>query len=133
MRSFITYVQHSPPYVTLTKYVFIAIPMFSGSRNSLALSGRLDVEIGREKFKIAATKPDVPVSQFPYKTANKFHIFLMMSEKMERFLAYSEHVLRRSTPKFKMVESQTGSTYVFLQTKGSNKFRQRTFKQHRKS
>jgi hypothetical protein len=35
--------------------------MFSGSRNSIVLSGKIDVETGSEKFKTAAAKPDVPV------------------------------------------------------------------------
>ena len=34
--------------------------MFSGSGNSVVLSGRLDVESGSEKFEMAAAKPDVP-------------------------------------------------------------------------
>ena len=34
--------------------------MFSGSGNSVVLSGRLDVETGSKKFKMAAAKPEVP-------------------------------------------------------------------------
>ena len=37
-------------------------PIFTGSGNSVVLSGRFDVETGSEKFKMAAAKPDVPVS-----------------------------------------------------------------------
>jgi hypothetical protein len=51
--------------MTVTKYILMAIPMFSGSGNSMAISRRLDVETG-EKFKMAATKPDV--STFSRKT-----------------------------------------------------------------
>ena len=37
--------------------------MFSGSGNSMALSGSLHLETGSKKLKIAAAKPEVPVSQ----------------------------------------------------------------------
>jgi hypothetical protein len=53
----------------------MAIPMFLGSRNSAELSGRLfrlAVETGSEKFKMAAAKLDVPVSQLLYNIAQKF-------------------------------------------------------------
>jgi hypothetical protein len=46
--------------------------MFPGSGKSMAPSGRIDVEIGNEEIKIAAAKPDVPVSQLLYKIAKKF-------------------------------------------------------------
>ena len=38
--------------------------MFSWSRNSVVLSGRLDVETGNKKFKMATAKPEVPT--IPY-------------------------------------------------------------------
>ena len=38
----------------------------------MTLSGRLHLETGSEKFKMAATKPEVPVSQLLYKIAKKF-------------------------------------------------------------
>ena len=38
--------------------------MFSGSGNSVVLSGRLDVETGSKKFKMAYAKPEVPT--IPY-------------------------------------------------------------------
>ena len=34
--------------------------MFSGSGNSVVISGRFVVETGSDKFKMAAAKPDVP-------------------------------------------------------------------------
>ena len=37
--------------------------MFSGSVNSISLSGCLHLETGSKKFKMAAAKPEVPVSQ----------------------------------------------------------------------
>jgi hypothetical protein len=40
--------------VTVKKYTSVAIPMFWGSRKSMELSGRQDVETGSEKFKMAA-------------------------------------------------------------------------------
>jgi hypothetical protein len=46
--------------------------MFLGSRNSMALSGRLDVETGNEKFKMVAALSDVPVSQLLHKVAENF-------------------------------------------------------------
>jgi hypothetical protein len=36
------------------KYIIMAFPMFSGPRNSVMLSGRLDVGTGHDKFKMAA-------------------------------------------------------------------------------
>ena len=38
--------------------------MFSGSGSSVVLSGRLDVETGSKKFKMAAAKPEIPT--IPY-------------------------------------------------------------------
>ena len=38
----------------------------------MALSQRLHHETGSEKFKMAAAKPDILVSRFLYKIANKF-------------------------------------------------------------
>ena len=38
----------------------------------MVLSGRLDVETGNEKFKMAAAKPEVHVSWLLYKIAKKF-------------------------------------------------------------
>ena len=40
-----------------------ATPMFSGSGNSMALSGSLHLETGSKKFKMAAAKSEVLVSQ----------------------------------------------------------------------
>jgi hypothetical protein len=43
--------------MTVTKYISMAILMFLGSRNLMALAGRLlrlDVETGNETFKMAA-------------------------------------------------------------------------------
>jgi hypothetical protein len=48
-------------------------------------------------------------------------------------VAYCEHVLRRTTPKFKTADSQAGSTYRFLRPKDTKKIRKRTFKQLRKN
>jgi hypothetical protein len=49
-----------------------AICMFLGSGNSIILSGRLHFETGSEKFKMAAAKPDVPLSQLLCKIPKKF-------------------------------------------------------------
>ena len=38
----------------------------------MALSGSLHLESGSKKFKMAAAKPEVPVSQHLYKIAKKF-------------------------------------------------------------
>jgi hypothetical protein len=43
-----------------------------GLENLVALFVMLHLETGSEKFKIAAAKPDVPVSHLLYKTAKKF-------------------------------------------------------------
>jgi hypothetical protein len=43
--------------------------MFPGSGNSMAISGRLYLGTGSQKFKMVAAKPEVPVSQHLYKTA----------------------------------------------------------------
>jgi hypothetical protein len=52
-------------------------------------------------------------------------MFSMMPESIEYIASYCDYVLRRATPKFKMAESQAGST------KDRNKLFERTFKQHR--
>ena len=46
--------------IQFSKKIPTAIPLFSGSRNSVVPAGRLDVETGSEKFKMAAAKLDVP-------------------------------------------------------------------------
>jgi hypothetical protein len=48
--------------------------MFSGSRNSITLSGWIDVVTESQKFKKAAAKSDVLVSQLIYKMAKKFQL-----------------------------------------------------------
>jgi hypothetical protein len=57
----------------------MANPVFSGSENSMATWERLHLETGSQKFKMAAAKPKVPVSQRLYKIAKKFqrltHVF----------------------------------------------------------
>jgi hypothetical protein len=55
-----------------SKEIATANPMFSGSQNFVMLSGRTDVGTGSEKFKTAAAKPEVSVSQLIYKIAKKF-------------------------------------------------------------
>ena len=45
--------------------------MFSGSRYFMVLSGRLRHETGSEKLKMAAAKPEVPVSQLLSEIAKK--------------------------------------------------------------
>ena len=46
--------------------------MFSGSGNSMVLLVMLYLETGSEKFKMAAAKPEVLVSQFLGKIAKNF-------------------------------------------------------------
>jgi hypothetical protein len=51
-----TYDKPNSPCVTQTKYILIVIPMFSGWKNLMALSGmffRFDIEIGGENVKMA--------------------------------------------------------------------------------
>jgi hypothetical protein len=55
-----------------SKEIPTAICMFWGSGNSMALSRRLHIGTGSEKFKMAAAKPEVPVFQFLYKIAKNF-------------------------------------------------------------
>ena len=45
-----------------SKEIRKATPTFSGSGNSMALSGSLHLGTGSKKFKMAAAKPEVPVS-----------------------------------------------------------------------
>ena len=54
-----------------SKEIRKATPMFSGSGNSMALSGSLHLETGSKKFKMAAAKPEVPVSQLLSEIAKK--------------------------------------------------------------
>jgi hypothetical protein len=57
MRGFIIgrlYVKRNSSCVTVAQYILMATSMFLGSTNSMVLSGRLDVEAGSYKFKIAA-------------------------------------------------------------------------------
>ena len=56
-RGVITYDKCSAPSATVPKNILLAISMFFGSENSMTLSERflwLDVDIGSEKFKMAA-------------------------------------------------------------------------------
>jgi hypothetical protein len=59
------FIQDSKEYPT-------ANPVFLGSENSIAMSGRLHLETGSKIFKMAAAKPEVPVSRLLYKIAKKF-------------------------------------------------------------
>jgi hypothetical protein len=52
------------------------ICMFLGSGNSMALSGRLHLATGSPKVRMAAVKPEVPLSQLLYKIAKKFNSYL---------------------------------------------------------
>jgi hypothetical protein len=56
------------------KEIPTAICMFLGSGNSIALSERLHLETGDPKFKMAAVKPEVPISQLLHKIAKKFQL-----------------------------------------------------------
>jgi hypothetical protein len=55
-----------------SKEIPTAICMFWGSGNTMALSGRLQPRTGYQKFKMAATKPEVPVYQLVCKIAKNF-------------------------------------------------------------
>ena len=46
-----------------SKEIGKATPMFSATGNSMALSESIHLETGSEKFKMAAAKPEEPVSQ----------------------------------------------------------------------
>jgi hypothetical protein len=59
-------------YIQDSKEIPTATPMFSGSGNSMAVLERLHIDTGSQKFKMAAAKPEVPVSQLLYKIAKKF-------------------------------------------------------------
>jgi hypothetical protein len=50
----------------------MAVCMFPGSRNSMALLIVLHLRTRSENNKMAATKPEVPVSQLIYKIDKKF-------------------------------------------------------------
>jgi hypothetical protein len=58
-----------------SKEISDAYPMFSGSGNSVVLLVMLYLETGSEKFKMAAAKPELHVSQLRYKIAKKFIVF----------------------------------------------------------
>jgi hypothetical protein len=55
-----------------SKEIPTAIYMFLGSENSKLLSERLNIETGNQKFKMAAAKPELPVSKLLCKIAKKF-------------------------------------------------------------
>ena len=55
-----------------SKEIQKATRMYLGSGNFMSLSPSLHLETGSEKFKMAAAKPEVPVSQLLYKIAKKF-------------------------------------------------------------
>jgi hypothetical protein len=58
------------------------------------------------------------------------YMFSMMPESMERNAVCCENVIHCATPKFKMVENQSGSTYSLLCTKYRNKIRKRYSNRH---
>ena len=59
-----------------SKEIRKAIPMHPGSGNLMALSQRLRLQTGSEKFKMASAKPDILVSRFLYKIAKIFQRLL---------------------------------------------------------
>jgi hypothetical protein len=58
-----------------SKEIPTAICRFSGSDNSVALLVMHYLEAGSQKFKMAAAKPEVYLSQLHYKIAQKFILF----------------------------------------------------------
>jgi hypothetical protein len=65
-----------------SKKISEANPMFSGSGNSMVLLIMLYLETGSEKFKMAAAKLELHISQLRYKIAKKFIVFSGSGDSM---------------------------------------------------
>jgi hypothetical protein len=88
----------------------MATSMFSGSGNTMAPSGRIDVETGSHSFEVAAAKPDVTVyisasMQDSKEFSTAKYMFSMMAKSMEGIAVYCDYVLPCATPEFKMAEN----------------------------
>jgi hypothetical protein len=93
--------------------------MFSG--NSMALSGRLYLETGSQKCKMAAAKQDVPISQLLCQTAKKFpriSAYFWGCRTQLRHMLY----LETGKEKFKMPAAKAEVPVSQLQYKIARKF-----------
>jgi hypothetical protein len=97
-----------------------AVYMFLRSANSIMPSGRLHLETGSNKFKIAAAKPDVPLSQLLYKVAKKFHPVFSGSENS--MMLWRRIHLETGSQKFKMAAPSRMYVYFRFYTKQQRNF-----------
>jgi hypothetical protein len=89
-----------------------ANPIFSGSKYSMAILRELNLKSGSEKFKIAAAKPEVLVSQFLGKITKKFQHLRMFLGSRNSVTLLAMLFLETGSEKFKMAAGKTGSTCI---------------------
>ena len=99
--------------------------MLLGSRNSMTLSERLlwlDVDTGSEKFNMAATKSEIPVSQLVYKIAKKFERLPHFSGSGNSVVQSKRLHLTNGSKKFKMAAAKPEVPVFQLPCKIPKKF-----------
>jgi hypothetical protein len=86
--------------------------MFLGTANLMALSGRLHLETGSPKFKMAAVKREVPSSQLLYKIAKNSNCYLHVFGVREHINAVGKSLYRKPKSDIQDGGCQTGSTCI---------------------
>jgi hypothetical protein len=79
----------------------------------MAILRKLNLKSGSEKFKMAAAKSEVLVSQFPGKIAKKFQrLFACFWGKKNSVAPLAMLFLETGSEKFKMAAAKTGCTCI---------------------